>query len=45
MSRNGICLDKNYAEFKGIKAVNVEQITPVEVDQEEVQEEIEPEID
>jgi hypothetical protein len=45
MSRNAIWLDKNYAEFKGITAVNVEQITPVEVDQEEVQEESEPEIE
>jgi hypothetical protein len=45
MSRNVIWLDQNYAEFKGIKAVNVEQITPVEVDQEEVEEEIEPEIE
>jgi hypothetical protein len=45
MSRNIIWLDKNYTEFKGITAVNVEQITPVEVDQEEVEEEIESEIE
>jgi hypothetical protein len=45
MSRNVTWLDKNYAEFKGITAVNIELITAVDVDQEEVQEEIEPEID
>jgi hypothetical protein len=44
MSRNLIWLDKNYAEYKVITAVNVELITLVEVDNEEV-EEIDPEID
>jgi hypothetical protein len=36
MSRNIIWLNKKYAEYKGITAVNVEQITPVEVDNEEL---------
>jgi hypothetical protein len=44
MSRNVILLDKKYAKFKGITAVNVEQIT-VDVDQDEVQEEIKTEIE
>jgi hypothetical protein len=38
MHQNIIWLDKNDAEFKSITVVNIEQITPVEVDQEEVQE-------
>jgi hypothetical protein len=45
MSRDIIWLNKSYAEYKGITAVNVEQITPVEVDHEEVEEGIGPEID
>jgi hypothetical protein len=44
MSRSVIWLNKNYAEFKGITAVNVEQITPIEVDREEIEAEIDPEI-
>jgi hypothetical protein len=45
MSRNVIWLDKNYATFNGMTAVNVEQITPIEVDCEVVEAEIDLEID
>jgi hypothetical protein len=44
ISRNVIWLDNDYAEFKGITAINVEQITPIKVEQEAIEAKIDAEI-